>query len=415
MVGANSTWEFEQEAETPVSAVEFRVCHRVSRRVSRSWFLQSYVTRILQRHAMHRDYGRFAGRTETQHLLHYRPLAASVAARPPLSAKDVVLRLSFSLDVTFKLENLKVGYHGRRWRVGEGAGKDIWRFAHSNARCRPWHHCRAVGGRSTECRVELAREKAESHRASLIAVSFSKKVDLPEYEQLRQPLRDLCEARGVAGDILLAANGINGTICGTQETVDDVLAEVQLYPNLDGIWRVQLPLIPGVRLAHHEQDLDFSLEVGNKAGFQPLQFLRRSVSEVFGRWKKEAQRTTLGDCTEEEPVLDLHVGSPAESARSNMSSDSVKLAPKQELALIHVAASVHWARLLGSAVVCFMSCYRNKLGDPFGLFPRPVDDQKSSNRTAEVVDLLPGAEVPPASVPWNPVVLDSRVKVSPAA
>lgn len=49
-------------------------------------------------------------------------------------------------------------------------------------------------------------------------------VRLDDYESLRDPLLEFCEARGIRGTLLLADEGINGTIAGTQQAISEVLA-----------------------------------------------------------------------------------------------------------------------------------------------------------------------------------------------
>lgn len=49
-------------------------------------------------------------------------------------------------------------------------------------------------------------------------------VRLEDYENLRGPLLEFCEARGIRGTLLLAEEGINGTIAGTQQAISEVLA-----------------------------------------------------------------------------------------------------------------------------------------------------------------------------------------------
>ena len=49
-------------------------------------------------------------------------------------------------------------------------------------------------------------------------------VRLDDYEALRKPLLDLMQGHEVRGTLLLAAEGINGTIAGTREGIDAVLA-----------------------------------------------------------------------------------------------------------------------------------------------------------------------------------------------
>jgi UPF0176 protein len=57
----------------------------------------------------------------------------------------------------------------------------------------------------------------------MIAAAFYKFVSLPDFASLKAPLLEFCEAREVKGTILLAAEGINGTIAGTAEHVREVL------------------------------------------------------------------------------------------------------------------------------------------------------------------------------------------------
>jgi len=57
-----------------------------------------------------------------------------------------------------------------------------------------------------------------------LTVALYQFVDLPDCAQLRSPLQDLCDAQGVRGMLLLAPEGINGTIAGEEPGVRAVLA-----------------------------------------------------------------------------------------------------------------------------------------------------------------------------------------------
>jgi UPF0176 protein len=48
-------------------------------------------------------------------------------------------------------------------------------------------------------------------------------VDLPHYQQQRQPLLDFCLGQGLKGTLLLAQEGINGTVAGSQQAVQCLL------------------------------------------------------------------------------------------------------------------------------------------------------------------------------------------------
>lgn len=49
---------------------------------------------------------------------------------------------------------------------------------------------------------------------------------LPHFQDLRQPMHDLLVANGVCGTLLLAAEGLNGTIAGPAEVMEQVVAEI---------------------------------------------------------------------------------------------------------------------------------------------------------------------------------------------
>ncbi|MBE9059959.1 rhodanese-related sulfurtransferase [cf. Phormidesmis sp. LEGE 11477] len=62
--------------------------------------------------------------------------------------------------------------------------------------------------------------------------TFYKFAALTDYADLQQPLRDICQRQNIKGTILLAAEGINGTIAGTKAGLDTVLAHIQADPRL---------------------------------------------------------------------------------------------------------------------------------------------------------------------------------------
>src|SRR5690554_6424597 len=57
-------------------------------------------------------------------------------------------------------------------------------------------------------------------------------VTLDDFESLRQPLLDLMLEHKVRGTLLLAAEGINGTIAGSRLGIDAVLAWLKADPRL---------------------------------------------------------------------------------------------------------------------------------------------------------------------------------------
>ena len=57
----------------------------------------------------------------------------------------------------------------------------------------------------------------------------------PDFESFRQPLLDLMFERQVRGTLLLAAEGINGTIAGTREGIDAVVSWLQQDERFSGL------------------------------------------------------------------------------------------------------------------------------------------------------------------------------------
>jgi UPF0176 protein len=60
--------------------------------------------------------------------------------------------------------------------------------------------------------------------AETVVAALYKFATLEDYQALREPLLDVCQAAGTRGTLLLAEEGINGTIAGTREGIDAVLA-----------------------------------------------------------------------------------------------------------------------------------------------------------------------------------------------
>ena len=52
---------------------------------------------------------------------------------------------------------------------------------------------------------------------------------------LRQPLLDLCQQHGISGTLLLAGEGINGTIAGSRSGIDAVLSHLRALPGCAGL------------------------------------------------------------------------------------------------------------------------------------------------------------------------------------
>ncbi len=52
-------------------------------------------------------------------------------------------------------------------------------------------------------------------------------VPLPDFRELKDPLHALCLGLGIRGSLLLAHEGINGTVAGTEEGIDALVSELR--------------------------------------------------------------------------------------------------------------------------------------------------------------------------------------------
>jgi UPF0176 protein len=67
---------------------------------------------------------------------------------------------------------------------------------------------------------------------SLVVAAVYKFVKLSDCAAMREPLLARCDALGITGTLLLAEEGINGTIAGTRSGIDQILAYLRSDPRL---------------------------------------------------------------------------------------------------------------------------------------------------------------------------------------
>ena len=56
--------------------------------------------------------------------------------------------------------------------------------------------------------------------SNIVVAALYKFVSLPDFHKLREPLLDHCLAQNIRGTLLLAEEGINGTVAGSREAID---------------------------------------------------------------------------------------------------------------------------------------------------------------------------------------------------
>lgn len=71
--------------------------------------------------------------------------------------------------------------------------------------------------------------------SQIVVCAMYKFVDLPHFESLRQPLLDVMGINSIRGTLLLAKEGINGTVAGSQIAIDHLRAWLNQQKGLENI------------------------------------------------------------------------------------------------------------------------------------------------------------------------------------
>ncbi len=69
----------------------------------------------------------------------------------------------------------------------------------------------------------------------IVVAALYRFISLPEYQDLRQPLIKFCEEHDIKGTLLLAEEGINGTVAGSRAAIDSLLAYLRSNPKFTAI------------------------------------------------------------------------------------------------------------------------------------------------------------------------------------
>src|ERR1700733_2991877 len=79
--------------------------------------------------------------------------------------------------------------------------------------------------------------------------AFYQFASLPDFRELREPLRALCGNLALKGSVLLAYEGINGTLAGSRDAIDELIATLR-YGDLFGgrLDRLELKFSPAATM-----------------------------------------------------------------------------------------------------------------------------------------------------------------------
>jgi len=105
---------------------------------------------------------------------------------------------------------------------------------------------------------------------------------LPDFRELREPLRGLCARLSIRGTILLAQEGINGTVAGTAEAIDALVKKYPYYA---------YATIPGGMYANNPQPTKTygvlaTLVTSSKVPADVVYIVTKAVFDNFDEFKK---------------------------------------------------------------------------------------------------------------------------------
>jgi len=71
--------------------------------------------------------------------------------------------------------------------------------------------------------------------SEIVVAAFYKFAKLPDFQQLQAPFLEFCISVNINGTILLAAEGINGTVAGSRISIDSLISFLKAEPRLHDI------------------------------------------------------------------------------------------------------------------------------------------------------------------------------------
>ena len=81
----------------------------------------------------------------------------------------------------------------------------------------------------------LTKARRHSNARGFVVAAMYKFASLPDYEMLQPVIQELCDQAGALGTILLAEEGINGTICAPEDGMTKIMQWIMDEPRFDSI------------------------------------------------------------------------------------------------------------------------------------------------------------------------------------
>jgi len=126
-------------------------------------------------------------------------------------------------------------------------------------------------------------------------ISAYKFLDMPNFEELREPLKEFCDSNGIFGTILLAPEGINIFLSAPQESIELFVEHIRKEKRFEDIW---IKYSQSDECAFRKMNVRLKKEIISMGvpSIKPHEFTGDSIDPIeFKKWLDQGKEVTILD------------------------------------------------------------------------------------------------------------------------
>ena len=126
-------------------------------------------------------------------------------------------------------------------------------------------------------------------------ISAYKFLNMPEFEELREPLKEFCDSHGIYGTILLSPEGINIFLSAPKEKIDIFVEHIKSDERFSDIW---VKYSESEDCAFRKMNVRLKKEIISLGvpGVKPHEFTGKPIApNEFKKWLDEGKEVTILD------------------------------------------------------------------------------------------------------------------------
>ena len=126
-------------------------------------------------------------------------------------------------------------------------------------------------------------------------ISAYKFLDMPEFEELREPLKEFCDSHGIYGTILLSPEGINIFLSAPREKIDIFVEHIKSDERFSDIW---VKYSESEDCAFRKMNVRLKKEIISMGDMsvKPHEFTGKHIDpKEFKKWLDEGKEVTILD------------------------------------------------------------------------------------------------------------------------